>query len=192
MMARSMSSSVVSATSADLPWRVSFCRLPESFAPTPSSDRLPSLPTVAVFEDTAVKAGVRDRFGILDSCGTGNYHEGEEPDERTIALLKRRNIPYDENNFARGVKPEDFTRFDYIFGMDTNNSSRLQQMQPKGTKAQVRLFGDVDDGKSIADPYYTTTSRGSGRDGFEETYQQVLRYSHSFLKELGLEKKAKA
>lgn len=141
---------------------------------------------MAVFEDTAVKAGVRDRFGKLDSCGTANYHEGEEPDERTTALLRRRNLPYDENNLARGITEEDYHFYDHIFGMDKNNQRNLLSMQPKGSKAQVRLFGDVDDGKPIADPYYI------GSHGFEDTYKQVLRYSRAFLQELGLADQAKS
>ncbi|CBQ72610.1 probable LTP1-protein-tyrosine-phosphatase [Sporisorium reilianum SRZ2] len=133
---------------------------------------------LAVFEHTAVQAGVRDRFGTLDSAGTAHYHTGEEPDERTTALLQRRSIPYDADNTARGVTGHDFDSFDYIFGMDTNNVRNLQRMQPKGSKARVRLFGDVDDRQPIADSYYT--------GDFEATYKQVLRYSHAFLRELGL------
>ncbi len=132
---------------------------------------------MAVFEDTATKAGVRDRFGILDSCGTADYHEGEAPHERTTELLEQRNIPYDPNNLARGITPQDYNTFHYIFGMDTNNVRNLQRMQPKGSKAKVRLFGDADDGKPIADSYYT--------GDFEATYNQVLRYSHAVLRQLG-------
>ena len=135
------------------------------------------LSAVAVFEDTAVKSGVRDKFGILDSCGTAAYHEGEEPDERTTALCHSRNIPIDLNNTARGIRGPDFDTFDFIFGMDTNNVRNLQRMQPRGSKAKVRLFGDVDDGKPIADSYYT--------GDFEATYRQVRRYSEKFLEELG-------
>lgn len=134
--------------------------------------------TVAVFEHTANTSGVRDRFGILDSCGTAAYHQGEEPDERTTALCQERNIPIDLNNTARGIRSPDYDQFHYIFGMDTNNVRNLTRMQPKGSKAQVRLFGDVDDGKPIADSYYT--------GDFEATYRQVKRYSEAFLKELGL------
>ncbi|CAO1634914.1 unnamed protein product [Sympodiomycopsis kandeliae] len=36
----------------------------------------------AVFEHMVTTAGIRDQFNLVESCGTGAYHEGEEPDER--------------------------------------------------------------------------------------------------------------
>lgn len=59
----------------------------------------------------------------------------------------------------------------------------------EGTKvAEVRLFGDygkggvvherVGGGEVVQDPYY------GGRNGFEEVYQQVMRFSQSFLEHL--------
>lgn len=96
----------------------------------------------AVFDHIVSKAGIRDQFGQIDSCGTGAYHEGEEPDERcvrymyqgadrrtatydptspcllpnrTVAVLSKKNIPC--NSLARAVTREDFSTFDYIFGM---------------------------------------------------------------------------
>lgn len=33
----------------------------------------------AVFRDMVNKQGLNDRFGTIDSCGTADYHEGEEP-----------------------------------------------------------------------------------------------------------------
>lgn len=36
----------------------------------------------AVFADAVRRHGVADNFGRIDSCGTADYHEGEEPDLR--------------------------------------------------------------------------------------------------------------
>ena len=36
----------------------------------------------AVFADHVTKNNLRDSFGVIDSCGTADYHEGEEPDLR--------------------------------------------------------------------------------------------------------------
>lgn len=46
----------------------------------------PSFPSYvqAIFADLISKNGLRERFGKIDSCGTANYHEGEEPDERYV------------------------------------------------------------------------------------------------------------
>ena len=99
----------------------------------------------------------------------------------------KRQIPYDENNMARGVKDVDFTKFDYIFGMDVNNVGNLKNMAPPDSTAKIYIFGEFDDAKPIADPYYI-----SGKHGFEVTYQQCLRYSHAFLQHLGLSQQAKS
>jgi low molecular weight phosphotyrosine protein phosphatase len=40
----------------------------------------------AVLEDVARKRGVPIE---VDSCGTGGYHVGEEPDERYVTHMKR-------------------------------------------------------------------------------------------------------
>ncbi|PWN52759.1 putative LTP1-protein-tyrosine-phosphatase [Violaceomyces palustris] len=132
----------------------------------------------AVFIDIITKAGLRERFGKIDSCGTGNYHEGEEPDERSVALCRRKGIPID--SLARGVVPQDFRDFDYILGMDVNNVRNLKNMQPRSSRAVIKLFGEFDDNQPIADPYY------GGRNGFELAYEQIVRYSHGFLRSLGL------
>lgn len=88
----------------------------------------------AVFLHVLTQSGLRSDFGEVDSCGTGGYHEGEEPDERTVAVLSRKGISC--NSLARAVRKEDFERFDWIFGMDTNNVRNLRGMQPKGSRAQ--------------------------------------------------------
>ncbi|CAO1625079.1 unnamed protein product [Parajaminaea phylloscopi] len=134
----------------------------------------------AVFIHTVEQAGLRDRFGTIDSCGTGAYHVGEEPDERTVAVLRKNGIS--TTCLARAISKEDFHTFDYILGMDSNNMRNLKDMQPKGSKARVHLFGEFDDGKPIYDPYY-----GIGGSGFQSTYEQCVRYSKALLKHVGFD-----
>ncbi|PWN18471.1 putative LTP1-protein-tyrosine-phosphatase [Microstroma glucosiphilum] len=122
----------------------------------------------AVFHHIVTESGLGAHFDKIDSCGTGAYHVGEEPDERTVAVLSKKKIAC--NSLARAVSKDDFHRFDYIFGMDTNNVRNLKSMQPKGSKAQVYIFGEFEDKKAINDPYY-----GIGGSGFESTYEQCVR-----------------
>lgn len=76
----------------------------------------------------------------------------------------------------------DFEEFDYIFAMDRQNLKDLQRLQQaKPGKAKVMLFGEYGGGKSaeeIDDPYY------GARDGFEVAYEQAMRFSKNFLKEV--------
>lgn len=51
---------------------------------------------------------------------------------------------------ARAIAPEDFTEFDYIFGMEyvvmltsTNNVKNLMKVMPEGSTAKVCLFSEL-------------------------------------------------
>jgi len=54
------------------------------------------------------------------------------------------------NSAARQVSQEDFNRFTHILASDESNLANLKRIQPKGSKAEVRLFGSYDDNKAIA------------------------------------------
>ena len=67
--------------------------------------------------------------------------------------------------------------------MDRSNLSDLQRMQQRkpGSKAKVMLFGEYSGtgkAEAISDPYY------GGRDGFEKAYEQAMRFSRNFLKDV--------
>lgn len=42
----------------------------------------------AVFAKMVKEQGLSNHFGVIDSCGTADYHEGEEPDLRYEAHVK--------------------------------------------------------------------------------------------------------
>ncbi|KAI9352136.1 phosphotyrosine protein phosphatase I superfamily [Obelidium mucronatum] len=136
----------------------------------------------AVFASTVKQQGLESAFAKIDSAGTAGYHVGDAPDSRSVATCKAHNVPV--NHRGQKVKSTDFSTFDYILCMDDSNLSNLRNIQPKGTKAVVKLFGEFDpEGERIIeDPYY------GGNEGFEHNFQQVVRASHGFLKALGLEK----
>lgn len=135
-----------------------------------------------VFRSLARSPPYDDLVGDIDSCGTGAYHVGEEPDDRTMSTLEKHGIT-DYVHYARKVHPSDFDKFDYIFAMDRGNLDDLQRIQRRklGSKAKVMLFGEYSGtGKAevISDPYY------GGRQGFEKAYEQATRFSRNFLKDL--------
>ena len=98
----------------------------------------------------------------VDSAGTSNWHEGEEPDSRSMLAASARG--YDLSSLrARQVVREDFMRFDYILAMDMQNFRELQRLCPASKQLNLGLF--LDHGNSgrreVPDPYE------GGRDGFE-------------------------
>ncbi|KAK0545549.1 Low molecular weight phosphotyrosine protein phosphatase [Tilletia horrida] len=131
----------------------------------------------AVFANMVKTSNLSHHFERIDSCGTAGYHEGELPDERTVAQCKLNKVPIDST--ARKVRIEDFHEFTHIVGMDRQNMQNLRRIQPKGSKAILLMFGEVDDGDPIQDPYY-------GLSGFDSTFKQCTRYSAALLRWLGM------
>ena len=128
----------------------------------------------------------------IDSCGTGAYHVGDNPNSQTMSVLADNGITSYRHK-ARKIRSQDFTDFDYIFGMDDDNLEDLLELrnkeaQRRGGEAglgRVMLFGEFGGkmrkggrGEEVRDPYY------GGRDGFETAYEQAVRFSKAFLEKL--------
>ena len=64
--------------------------------------------------------------------------------------------------------------------MDESNYRNLDRLKPKGSKAQIYLFGHWNTegkfNKIVDDPYY------GGKEGFEYNFKQVTYFSKEFLK----------
>jgi protein-tyrosine phosphatase len=114
----------------------------------------------AVFRAAVVKAGLEPRIHI-DSAGTGDWHVGQPPDRRAIAIAKERG--YDLANLrARQVRRGDFARFDWVLAMDRTNLTALQALRPTTYVGHLGLFLAFAPHLGIAevpDPYY-----GSARE----------------------------
>jgi len=92
---------------------------------------------------------------MLDSVGTGGWHEGDPPDPRAIATAQRQGVDISELR-ARVVSPDDFRRFDLIVALDRSNLRDLRQIEPHDTTARLCLLLDFVPGRtgqSVADPY---------------------------------------
>ncbi|RPA79835.1 phosphotyrosine protein phosphatase [Ascobolus immersus RN42] len=126
----------------------------------------------------------KETVGIVDSAGTAGYHVGERPDSRSINLLKNRGLSTPHR--ARRVTPDDFLKFDYIFGMDRANVRDLLSVREEAKRknpgkklAWCGLWGGFPDGEKdgsdrgevVEDPYY------GGPEGFEENWKQAVRFS---------------
>ena len=107
---------------------------------------------------------------FVDSAGTGNWHVGQGPDNRSVLNAKNRGVDI-SCQVARQLKPEDFTTFDHIYVMDASNYNDVTKLAPNTTaKAKVKLMMDeVFPGKNVdvPDPYW------SEQDGFDKVYDML-------------------
>ncbi len=100
---------------------------------------------------------------FVDSAGTGGWHAGQSPDERSIATARNYGIDI-SNQKARKFTVSDFDTFDHIFVMDQSNYKDVLNLAPDDVaKSKVALI--LGPSKEVPDPYY------GGQDGFEKVYQ---------------------
>lgn len=116
----------------------------------------------------------------VDSCGTSNYHIGDQPDHRTVKNASENNISL--NHKARQFSVRDFETFHYILAMDSSNLGNIRQLDPERNHMnKVRLLRDFDihqPGADVPDPYF------GGEEGFQHVFDIVHRSVHEFIKYL--------
>ena len=116
----------------------------------------------------------------IDSAGTGEWHVGNPPDRRAIAVAKRNGIDISQLR-ARRVSFEDFRRFDHIVALDAANLEDLARMRPGEGKAELSLLLDHVEGRegeAVADPYYGDETH------FEETWKDVTAGARALARKL--------
>ena len=117
---------------------------------------------------------------IIDSAGTGGWHAGESPDQRSIETAKQNNIDISHQK-ARKFSIADFDSFDYIYVMDQSNYKDVINLAPnKAAKAKVALI--LGDSKEVPDPYY------GGQEGFENVYYLLDQACEEIAKNLSSKK----
>jgi protein-tyrosine phosphatase len=107
----------------------------------------------------------------FDSAGTGDWHAGEPPDPRAVALARRRGTPIDDLR-ARQVTREDFARFDLILAADADNLRQLEALRPADSHARLALLLDwcgIEPQGAVPDPWYGDEA------GFERVYELLAR-----------------
>ena len=110
----------------------------------------------------------------IESAGTGDWHVGQPPDERSQHHARNRGYDLSAQR-ARQVRLEDFERFDMILAMDRGHLRELQKLAPAHHHAKIRLFVE---GLDVPDPYER------GPDGFEEVLDLVEAQCRRLLQEL--------
>ncbi len=118
---------------------------------------------------------------IVDSAGTGYWHLGERPDERSVAVAKKYNIDITGQR-ARQLRPHDLQEFDLVFTMDSSNYRNTKTFaQSESEKDKVELIMNVVQpgyNQNVPDPYYDS-------DGFEEVYGMLDKACDKIIEKYG-------
>jgi protein-tyrosine phosphatase len=107
---------------------------------------------------------------IVDSAGTGSWHIGRSPDQRSIAVAKNHKLDISHQK-GRQFKYSDFDIYDYIYVMDNSNYCdviALSKNPEQKNKVQLilnELFPN--ENVDVPDPYYGLSN------GFENVYQML-------------------
>ena len=106
-----------------------------------------------------------DRFEV-DSAGTGGWHAGNPPDERSSDVAARNGVTLVSQ--ARQVVNDDFEHFDLLVCMDDQNVQELLEMNcPPDRIRNLMSYAPDSDHDHVPDPYY------GGADGFELMYRLI-------------------
>jgi protein-tyrosine phosphatase len=121
----------------------------------------------------------------VDSAGTGGYHVGSLPDERSIEIAAQKGIDITDQR-ARKVRSIDFEEFDLIFAMDNMNYSDLMRQAHDHEKDKIKqILNELYPSQNLGvpDPYY------GGEDGFLEVYNMLDAACDKIIEHYGKAKK---
>lgn len=118
--------------------------------------------------EAILRAKIGDRNIKVDSAGTGDFHIGERPDKRAIAVAEEHNISID-GIYCRQFQESDFDEFDVIYVMDDHNYNTLMK-KARNNKDQYKVelimnLLEPESNKNVPDPYY------GNEEDFEKAYQ---------------------
>lgn len=117
----------------------------------------------------------------IESAGTGDWHVGQPPDPRSVAIALQNGIDI-SNQRGQHFQQVDFERFDKIIVMDNSNRRDVLRLAKTDTdRAKVERMLDYShpgQDRSVPDPYY------GGQDGFEAVFSLLDTACDSFLDRL--------
>ena len=106
----------------------------------------------------------------VDSAGTGSWHIGQSPDERSIAVAKKNGLDISQQK-GRQFSSADFDTFDYIFVMDSSNYDNVIALaETKEHKEKVKLIMNEltpNQNQDVPDPYFGM------HNGFDIVYKML-------------------
>lgn len=129
-----------------------------------------------------LKSKLSNNF-LVDSAGTANYHVGNPPDKRSIAVAKKYGLDI-SNLKGRQFSVSDFDIFDFIYVMDESNYQnviKLSRNETDTNKVKI-ILNEVypNQNYDVPDPYY------GGNNGFENVYKMLDEACSNISKKLNL------
>ena len=114
-----------------------------------------------------LKSKVDKQEIYVDSAGTGDYHVGDPPDDRSVAIAEKNDLDISLQR-GRQFSVKDFDSFDQIYVMDMSNyKDVLALARNEEDKNKVSLIlNEVFPGENVEvpDPYH------GGQDGFHKVF----------------------
>jgi protein-tyrosine phosphatase len=111
----------------------------------------------------------KDKFKV-DSAGTGSWHIGRNPDDRSITTAKKNKIDISRQK-GRQFTTNDFESFDYIYVMDNSNYNDVISLSknPEHRKKVQLILNELFPGENVdvPDPYYGLPN------GFDNVYEML-------------------
>ncbi|GAB5538398.1 MAG: low molecular weight protein-tyrosine-phosphatase [Salibacteraceae bacterium] len=131
-----------------------------------------------IIRDMALEKGLNIEF---DSCGTGDWHVGDEPDLRAQACMNEKGSDISDLR-GRQFHPDDFQNFDRIYTMDQSNYNNVLALatNEQDRKKVNMIMNEIYPGenRSVPDPYF------GGEDGFTKVHEMLTMAAQQVLSNL--------
>ncbi|MCO5232576.1 MAG: low molecular weight phosphotyrosine protein phosphatase [Chitinophagales bacterium] len=104
----------------------------------------------------------------VDSAGTSGWHNGEQPDKRSIQIAKKYGIDITDQQ-SRKLRSVDYEEFDLIYAMDSQNYKDILSLAKEEEREKIKIIlNEVypNTNKNVPDPYWDD-------NGFEKVYQML-------------------
>jgi len=129
----------------------------------------------AIFKHKITQLGLHESWDG-DSCGTSNYHIGDNPDKRTIHCVSKNGVTI--KHAARQLSNQDIEEFDLILAMDENNHRDILRLEAASFhQHKIKLMREFDPhgAGNVPDPYW------GGENEFQEVFDMLSRSMDNFI-----------
>ena len=125
-----------------------------------------------VLKDLVRKRGLDSEF-YIESSATSFEEVGNDVHYGTVRKLTSLGILV-EHRSARRITKEDYSKFDYIIGMEERNIQNIIRIVGDDKESKIcKLLDFTKNPRDISDPYYT--------GNFDRTYDDILEGCEAFL-----------